>query len=376
MKETNDVVVIGGGLAGLVSAGILATKGYSVSLLEKGSYPRNKVCGEFMSIESEPAIQQMGVSLSDLSPIKIDRFTLSNYKGKTAKLNLPQPGIGISRYKLEEVLYKRLLELGVIVHCKTKVEKVERDTSGGIHTITDQNGKKYQANLLVGAYGKRSSLQLTSLNRSGYFAAKNYYRFPHTANEVQLHIFPGGYAGMSNVETGLVNFCYLGKSEELKKCGGIENYQQQVLGQNPLLKKLLAEGEPVLDKTLTISQIDFGHRQRVTNGMLHVGDAVGVIHPLSGNGMSVALKSAQILSQQVTQFLDKDITRNQLEKGYAKSWEKAFRMRMISSKFYQSLFETTLGSNLAVGALRNKTLGKRLIKLTHGKPEIFDTKVS
>ena len=95
MEDNYDVVVIGGGLAGLVSAGILASNGYSVSLIEKGSYPRNKVCGEFMCLESEPAIRQMGVSLFDLSPIKIDHFTLSTVHGKTAKLNLPQPGIGI-----------------------------------------------------------------------------------------------------------------------------------------------------------------------------------------------------------------------------------------------------------------------------------------
>lgn len=375
MEDNYDVVVIGGGLAGLVSAGILASNGYSVSLIEKGSYPRNKVCGEFMCLESEPAIRQMGVSLFDLSPIKIDHFTLSTVHGKTAKLNLPQPGIGISRYKLEEVLYKRLLELGVDVLCKTMVEKVERDTAQDKHLLLDQNGKNYWAKVVVGAYGKRSILQLPNLNRSGYFGAKNYYRFPLTTNEVQLHIFPSGYAGMSNVENGLVNFCYLGKTSDLKKCGGIEAYQKQIVSQNPFLKRLLNEGEPMLDKTLTISQIDFGHRKRVTDGMLHVGDAGGVIHPLSGNGMSMALKSAQILSQHVQRFLAGEITRTQLESAYSKSWEKAFRIRMISSKFYQALFENSWGSNLAVVALRNKTLGKRLIKLTQGKPKNYITEV-
>lgn len=375
MEQTKDVIVIGGGLAGLVSAGILATNGYTVALFEKGSYPRNKVCGEFMSIESEPAILQMGVSLSDLSPIKIDSFTLSNVNGKTAKLNLPQPGIGISRYKLEEVLYKRLLELGVEVHCKSKIEKVERIVSSNLHVITNQNGEQFQSKVLIAAYGKRSSLQLNKLNRSEYFAAKNYYRFTHQAHEVQLHIFPGGYAGMSNVETGLVNFCYLGKTSDLKISGGLESYQKQVLSKNPYLKKLLEEGEPVLDKTLTISQIDFGHRQRVSEGMLHVGDAGGVIHPLSGNGMSMALKSAQIVSLYVGKYLNQEINRSQMEKGYSKTWENTFRMRMLSSKFYQSLFETTWGSNLAIGALRNKLLGKRLIKFTHGKPENYNSKL-
>ncbi len=355
----------------MVSAGLLAKMGFSVNLLEKGTYPRHKVCGEFVSFESEFALDKMGVVLRDLSPIKIEQFTLSTTTGSKARLNLPQPGIGLSRYKLENVLYEQLLKLGVTVNCKTKVTEVSQLDGDAGHIVHAQHGNTITSKLVIGAFGKRSGLQVISLNRSGYFAAKNHYRFPFNPNEVQLHMFPGGYGGMSMVESNLVNFCYLGKTVDLKKSGSIEAYQKMVVGKNPYLKELLDKGEPMLKKTLTISQIDFGHRNRVSNGVFHAGDAGGVIHPLSGNGMSMAINSALLLSEVSERFLSGRITRKQMENQYSKSWEKSFGLRMISSRFYQSLFEHSWGRKIAVGALKNKTLGRKLIRLTHGKPQEY-----
>jgi len=108
--ETNfDVLIIGGGLAGLTAAIHLSQKKLKVVLVEKSGFPRHKVCGEYISNEILPYLNWLGADVSELQPTNISQFRFTTHNGKTAEAQLPLGGFGISRYALDEFLYQKAL---------------------------------------------------------------------------------------------------------------------------------------------------------------------------------------------------------------------------------------------------------------------------
>ena len=108
--ETNpDVLIIGGGLAGLSAAIHLSQKDLKVILIEKSSYPRHKVCGEYISNEILPYLLWLGADVSELHPTNISKFAFTTNNGKIATAKLPLGGFGISRYALDDFLYQKAL---------------------------------------------------------------------------------------------------------------------------------------------------------------------------------------------------------------------------------------------------------------------------
>ena len=97
-----DVIIIGGGLAGLTAALHLTKENYHVLVLEKHRYPHHKVCGEYVSNEIKPYLQHLGISLS--KEVAIDSLLISTVKGKSLEVKLPLGGMGISRYHLDLLL--------------------------------------------------------------------------------------------------------------------------------------------------------------------------------------------------------------------------------------------------------------------------------
>ncbi len=125
-----DVIVIGGGLAGLTSALHLAKKDLSVLLIEQHPYPRHKVCGEYLSNEILPYWKALGVDPFEYGAKKIDQFTLSTPQGRSITTKLPLGGFGISRYRIDWELAEKAKEAGAtIVHAKVIETKFENHQS-------------------------------------------------------------------------------------------------------------------------------------------------------------------------------------------------------------------------------------------------------
>ena len=102
-----DVIIVGGGLAGLSSAIHLSKYNLKVLLIEKNNYPKHKVCGEYISNEVLPYLNYLGIDVFSLGAQKIKRFELSTPKSKLLKSNLSLGGFGISRYVLDHALYEK-----------------------------------------------------------------------------------------------------------------------------------------------------------------------------------------------------------------------------------------------------------------------------
>ena len=158
----NKVVIIGGGLAGLVSSIHLSKKGISVTVIEKNTYPKHKVCGEYISNEVLPYLQSLGFNPFEFQAKEITDFTLSTSSNTTIKTKLPLGGFGISRYTLDYELAKLASENGVeIIH--DYVNQI--DFKNEIFSITTKSNKTFTADIVIGAYGKRSNIDI-NLKRS------------------------------------------------------------------------------------------------------------------------------------------------------------------------------------------------------------------
>ncbi|GAB4009069.1 hypothetical protein GCM10028808_16470 [Spirosoma migulaei] len=372
MLQDADILIIGGGLAGLTAGIHLSRENFRVALIEKHAYPQHKVCGEYVSNEVLPYLHQLGISVDGLHPSRIHRFLFSTVSGKTIESELPLGGFGISRYTLDDFLYKQALISGVSI-IQSQVTDVQFQNDQ--FTVRTSNGKVYASKLVIGAYGKRSSVdkQLQRnfiLNESPWMGVKAHYKADFPDDLVSLHNFDGGYCGLCQVEDNLVNACYLTNYSSFKKHKNIEAFQQNVMSQNPFLKDFFSKAIPLFDKPLTISQISFAKKQPVENHMLMCGDTAGVIHPLCGNGMAMAIHSAKIVSELIINYYrSTNLNREVLEDEYTISWNYFFKKRLTTGRIVQSLLQRPfLASVLMSGLQLTPAMLPLLIKQTHGEP--------
>ena len=371
MKTNSDVVIIGGGLAGLASALHLSQKGLSVTLIEKSGYPRHKVCGEYVSNEILPYLHWLNADISKLQPVTINKFEFTTRKGKTASANLPLGGFGVSRYQLDNFLYQKAVTNGCTI-VKERVTDVSFDSD--LFTITTTH-QVLSAKIVLGAFGKRSNIdQVLSrdffVKKSPWLAVKAHYQGDFANDLVALHNFEGGYCGVSKVENDIINICYLADYATFKQYKNIEEYQRNVLYKNKHLKAVFENSTLLFDKPITISQISFDKKQPVENHILMIGDTVGLIHPLCGNGMAMAIHSAKIASELVLDFYSEKIkSRDELEKSYTKQWKKHFGKRLFMGRILAKVLRNkTITNTLVAITVTLPALLPAIIKQTHGKP--------
>jgi flavin-dependent dehydrogenase len=371
MKKNKPIIIIGGGLAGLTTAIHLSKLGLEVIVMEKNEYPKHKVCGEYISNEVLPYLNWLGLNMLDLKPTNISKLEFSTTTGKTIKTALPLGGFGISRYILDEYLYKKALANG----CKIIQDTVETIVfDADQFSVTTSNNTILKSEIVIGAFGKRSNIdQNLSRNfiqkKSPWLAVKAHYSTDFPNDLVGLHNFKGGYCGVSKVENNIVNICYLADYETFKQFKNITEYQNTVLDQNPHLRAIFEKSVLLFDKPLTISQISFEKKKAVENHILMIGDTAGLIHPLCGNGMAMAIHSAKIVSELIEKFYNNEIkTRSELEKKYIQEWEFNFRKRVKMGQFLSNLLQKQKFSRILLQVLVFfPFLLPIIIKKTHGK---------
>ena len=364
------MVIIGGGLAGLSAANHLAGMQKRVLVIEKNSYPNHKVCGEYLSMEVLPYLGALDINVSDA--VNIDQLEISHKNGNILKTELPLGGIGISRYTLDDRMYQAALKKGTDFLFET-AELIE--FREGIFEIRTTGGSCIESKIVIGAFGKRSSLDKT-LNRdfisqkAPWLGVKAHYDLPgFPKNLVGLHAFDGGYGGLSKTETGAVNFCYLASYKSFKPYGNVIDFEEGVIRKNPHLGELLGKAEMIFSKPLSIAQISFDSKQTVENHMIMCGDSAGLIHPLCGNGMAMAIHSARIASDLILKFLnDPDFNQEQLELAYSRSWRINFANRLRWGRYLQSILLNQTASNILLKTfIKSQSLTRALIRKTHGK---------
>lgn len=374
-NNKSQVAIIGGGLAGLTLAIQLADSGYSCVLFEKNNYPFHKVCGEYISMESWNFLERLGLNLSQLNLPKITRLQVSSPSGKLLKHQLDLGGFGISRYLLDSKLAEIAKSKGVVLLDNCRVNDVNFENEK--FTIDSSKGS-FTSEICVGAWGKKSNLD-TKLNREftkeeksgkNYVGIKYHINIDFPNDLIELHNFENGYCGISKIEENRYCLCYLTDSENLKKYNGdIKKMEQEVLFKNSFLKNYFTKAKFLFEEPLAISQIKIGYKNAVENNILMIGDTAGNIAPLSGNGMSMAMRSSFYLNQLLVEYFNKKSTRQELESNYQQFWKKQFKSRVDFSEFLQKLLKNTTLTNFAISILKAiPFLRNSVVKSTHGKP--------
>lgn len=370
----HDIVIVGGGLSGLISSIALAQKGYDVAVVEKKEYPFHRVCGEYISKEVVPYLQSLNAYPTSLEPSDINEFQLTSVSGQSAIMPLDLGGFGISRYNLDLFLYERAKAECVTFYLKTQAQDFQYQENH--FELALSNGTQLIASVLLGAHGKRSKID-KALNRkfisdrSDYIGVKYHVKMEFPENRIALHNFEGGYCGMSKVEGDRYNLCYLGNRKHLRQYGNIEAMEKAILHKNPFLATIFREGDFLFDKPEVINEINFRPKTPVDQHMLMVGDAAGLITPLCGNGMALAIHSAKVATEAIDRhYPPRGICqREALEIEYSQRWNRLFARRLWVGRKIQGLFGGIAASNLAVKiARRTPWIARRLMEKTHGKP--------
>lgn len=375
-REPYDVAIAGGGLAGLSLSILLGRQGYKVIVFEKEQYPFHKVCGEYISMESWEFLKSLGLDLETINPSRISRLQLSSVGGTVMDQPLPLGGFGISRHLLDNALAGIARQRGVTIEENTRVNDIIfQQEDFLVHTSTGS----YRSKVAVGSFGKKSNLDVkwkrpfifSKRNKLNNFIGVKYHiRAAFASDTIALFNFPGGYCGIVKIEKDRYNLCYLTTAATLKKAGGnIKMLEQHTLSINPLLKQLLDHAEFIDPTPLTISQVSFEKKSLVANHVLMAGDSAGMITPLCGNGMSMALHSGKLLAGEIESFLNGRIGRREMENAYQCSWEKTFAGRLRVGRAIQRLFSNQWLASLSLSILKLlPPFAKWVIRQTHGKP--------
>ncbi len=294
-----EVLILGGGVAGCAASIALARQGRSVTLIEREVTPRHKVCGEFLSGEALEDLRVLGIDVAALGAVPLNYVRLAAAR-RAAEAPLPFPAASLTRKALDTALIAEALSAGVRVERGRSVQSLTRST-GNLWRATLDDGTIYEAPTAFLSTGKHD-LRGHGRPRDPHqwVAFKMYYRLSagQTADlgdASELTLYSGGYGGIQPVEDGITNFCCVVQRRYFARAGlrweGLLAKMQQDC---PHLAMRLSGAEPLLDKPITIAHIPYGYLRRATeDGLYCMGDQAAVIPSFTGDGISIALHTAR-----------------------------------------------------------------------------------
>ena len=347
-----DVAIVGAGPAGSASAISLARKGYSVVLLDKAFFPREKLCGDFLNPIAWPLFEQLGVAddLLSFEHEEVGAFRISTCAGDQARVDFPVQagqrrfGLGLRRFYLDNLLVQAAEKEGVAVQQGCRVGAVARDAEGWSITLEAHSAEKQLHSVfLIGADGRNSSvthrlgLAKTSDGPTDYLAFQlrltRRWSFP---GEVQIHCFPGGYAGLVGLGGGAANLCFTVEKRRAKENLSLAALLEKFLCKNDFLRECLRESEIVGD-IRSAYPVYFSPRRCYGDSFLLAGDAARVTEPVTGEGVYFALKSGILAGEAIDgAFRRRNGTVEQFA-GYECLCRQAFSSRQTINRIIRGL---------------------------------------
>lgn len=338
----NPVTIIGGGLAGLSLGVGLRRAGVPVYLVEAGSYPRHRVCGEFICGVSEAILQRLGIA-EDLADSH-RHSTTAWYDGdgrECYRSTLPRSAYGISRHRLDARLADRFTALG-----------------GRLET-----GRTWQ-----GDFSRPGTVQAAGRpsERSPWLGLKLHVRGMETHADLEIHLGRDAYVGISPVEGDRVNLCglFLKRPRMRGRRAALFFSYLQAAGLDRLAERIEPAGiDP--DAVLGVSHICF-HRTWRNADRLRIGDSYTVIPPFTGNGMSMAFESAEAVLDPLLAWAREDHDWAGTLQAANQALDRRFRTRLATARTLHPLIYRRWGQVALQSLGRHALLPfKPLFRLTH-----------
>ena len=353
------VAIVGGGLAGCALASLLAPALSPVVLFEKRAYPREKLCGEFLSPGAKAWLIRLGCyeTVRAAGTVEITHARFTTPSGRELLIPFAEPGLGLSRHELDAILFRHAQASGALVFDHSEVFSIQDDSSPApLHLQVRRSGangeshlQTWTADLVLAAHGKRSRLDRQMRRRffkqhHPFLALKRHCRTTASTGWamescVEIHVVPGGYCGLCKIEKGFVNVCmllhrdFVQTLEELSWDGAC----RRLSAIHPILAGRLASLEPVDAHPLSIAQVPFSFKEKSRGPLLFAGDAAGAIAPFCGHGQTVALQSAVLLADLILPHFStgrlQDV--DALARAWNRRWRDAFQFRFALARIMQ-----------------------------------------
>jgi menaquinone-9 beta-reductase len=322
-----DVIIAGGGPAGTGAAIQLAGEGARVLLIEEKKFPRAKLCGEFISPECLAHFKRLGVfdQMTSAGGTALSETVFYSRRGHS--VNVPSEwfgagatALGLSRSEMDHKLLQRARNTGVIVLEKAHASALiqERGSVLGIKVKTAEGLQEYRSLLTIDATGRARALARhidAEAARAGklrpktmkrpFVAFKAHLENARMADGVcEIYFYRGGYGGLSSVEGGVSNLCFIVSAEEVRRCASDPDVvMREVVMKNARANYTLAKASATMP-WLSVSFERFGTGTLTpAPGLLTIGDAAAFIDPFTGSGMLMAFESGQIAAQIVAGYL-------------------------------------------------------------------------
>jgi flavin-dependent dehydrogenase len=396
-SDTYDVIIAGGGPSGTSAAIQLASNGASVLLVEEKKFPRAKLCGEFISPECLTHFKRLGV---------LDQMTSAGgtalsdtvfYSRRGHSMSVPSEwfgsgtfALGLSRSEMDHKLLERARAAGVVVLEETHASGLihQRGSVLGVTVRDAGSTKEYRALITVDATGRARALarhaDQIAANKAKprpkstkrmFVAFKTHLENTRAAGGAcEIYFYRGGYGGLSGVEGGVSNLCFIVSADEVRRLGSDpEVVMREVVMTNARASYTFAKAR-ASTPWLSVSLDTYGRRSLTpVAGLLMVGDAAAFIDPFTGSGMLMALESGQIAAEVISRHLprlrqadrfDSPATES-LVRDYRTKYSKAFNSRLrYSGLLRRAAFVPLLAETAMLVFGSSARLRRRLARAT------------
>jgi len=339
------ITVIGGGLAGLTLGIALRQRQVPVTVHESGTYPRHRVCGEFINGRGNDVLRRLG--LRELLVQKGAKPALSgcfiSASGSSPVRVLPEPALCLSRYVLDALLAESFVGCGGVLRSGSREENANDEGT-------------------VRASGRRRS---TSENGWRWFGLKAHAFNVRLSADLEMHIFPDAYVGLCRLGDAEVNVCGLFR----RRASASEmpaSREEMLLGPaNSALRARLAESQFVPGSFCSVAGLSLRPHRAVDYAECCIGDALTMTPPVTGNGMSMAFESAELAAEPLTAYSQEKLSWPEARVAIANACDKAFRPRLACARALQwMMFSPLLRGWLGRAALRSDWLWRVLFAST------------
>lgn len=369
-----DALVVGAGPAGAIAALVIARTGARVRVYEAGVLPRHRLCGEFVSPEGVTDLAALGIDLHRAGGFELAGAAVTAGRSQ-ARGALPVPGIAIARYALDLELVQAAVAAGAEVVTRTRVVALEGSLAEGFEAHTAGAAtERVRARCVVGAFG-RQPVALAARRRVPVarraVAFKMHRMGAHgLPRQIELHAFPGGYVGFAPLSATRVNLCWVAERDTVRALrggGDAAPFLRAARAVRPL-QDLLARTEEDPEARCAESGVQFGAARPVWQELLLAGDAAATPHPLSGDGMAMAVRAGRFAAAYALAFLREDLTAAALPEAYARAWRGEFSSRLRWDSALHAVLERPAIARPLLDVLRHWPAGfAALVSRTRGQ---------
>jgi menaquinone-9 beta-reductase len=375
-----DAVIVGGGPAGASLAIRLATAGLKIAIVDKASFPRDKLCGEFISSECVDHFEELGVrsEMENAGARAIERTVFYSASGKT--LEFPstwfspgRPALGLSRAQMDAVLISGASRSGAAVFEKTRISRLVRDGDRAIGLIgRSENGTEtaISGRLIVDATGRAIALsRLAAVGaqpqlKATQVAFKAHVTGAHVpATDCEIYAYRGGYGGCVSVEGHRQNICFIVEAADARRLQSDPvTVLHEVVFKNKRAREALSGIRP-LSPWLAVPIARYGRASLTpAKGLISVGDAASFIDPFTGSGMLIALESAKVAATVITEWFENGaVDFSAVQTAYHNGYGAAFGRRLRAVSFIRLASRVPMASEAVIGLLSKNDRAARFV---------------